>query len=231
MATISTQHLSWRSPQQSNYQLLDAGVQQEKMHAVENKKTIDIFAVESLAPYRLDMLNWHFRLLGCSREKKQSEIGSSRQKGNLPNTVEQLSCNAFTECGFSNAKLSFPSKPVSSGTWKWSSKGTPCRVLCRFHGPSWSHNFRYPLRYPRNIELQQIIKSSKKSHKTCQNMSKQNTQLPHQSPVSFPTSSNPLGRLKTPDPASRDYLDPWERSVALAPPSPETMGWDDMGTL
>jgi len=58
MATISTQHLSWRSPQQSNYQLLDAGVQQEKMHAVENKKKpIDIFAVESLAPYRLDMLN------------------------------------------------------------------------------------------------------------------------------------------------------------------------------
>ena len=43
MATISTQHLSWRSPQQSNYQLLDAGVQQEKMHAVENQTPRWIF--------------------------------------------------------------------------------------------------------------------------------------------------------------------------------------------
>lgn len=58
MATISTQHLSWRSPQQSNYQFLDANVQQEKNACGRKPNTpMDIFAVESLAPYRLEMLN------------------------------------------------------------------------------------------------------------------------------------------------------------------------------
>ena len=70
---------------------------------------------------------------------------------------------------------------MSSGNWKWSSKGNSCRVLCRFHGPSWSHNLRKS-QDTRKIRLQQeTSKSSIKKYYTKRMKTKRSNPISHQS--------------------------------------------------
>ena len=70
---------------------------------------------------------------------------------------------------------------MSGGNWKWSSKGNSCRVLCRFHGPSWSHNLRKS-QDTRKIRLQQeTSKSSIKKYYTKRMKTKRSNPISHQS--------------------------------------------------